>query len=150
EENLREALEIDPTFTAAYVNLADLYRAQQRDTEAERLLKRGLERAGDPASVELALGLTLVRLGRYSDALTHLRRAHVMRPEVIRFGYVYAVAQYDQGHRRAALKTLERMQRRYPANRDVLRLLVAYNGQMGRSSAAARYARLLENLGEEP
>lgn len=150
EENLREALEIDPTFTAAYVNLADLYRAQQRDTEAERLLKRGLERAGDPASVELALGLTLVRLGRYSDALTHLRRAHVMRPEVIRFGYVYAVAQYDQGHRRAALKTLERMQRRYPANRDVLRLLVAYNGQMGRSSAAARYARLLESLGEEP
>lgn len=150
EENLREALEIDPTFTAAYVNLADLYRAQQRDDEGEALLKRGLERAGDPASVELALGLTLVRLGRHAEALVHLRRAHVMRPEVIRFGYVYAVAQYDQGHRQAALKTLEQMQRRYPANRDLLRLLVAYNRQMGRSAAAARYAGLLKSLGEQP
>jgi predicted CXXCH cytochrome family protein len=150
EADLREALEIDPTFTAAYVNLADLYRSQQRDTEAEALLTRGLELAGDRASLEFALGLTLVRLGRYSEALTHLRRAHVMRPEVIRFGYIYAVAQYDQGHHQAALKTLEQMQRRYPANREVLRLLVAYNRQMGRSEAAAGYAGLLKNLGQDP
>ncbi|MBW2551065.1 MAG: hypothetical protein JRE73_09895 [Deltaproteobacteria bacterium] len=29
EGNLREALDIDPTFTAAYVNLADLYEPRR-------------------------------------------------------------------------------------------------------------------------
>ena len=47
EENLVEAIAIDPSFTAGYVNLADLYRNQQRDEEAERVLRRGLERAAD-------------------------------------------------------------------------------------------------------
>jgi tetratricopeptide (TPR) repeat protein len=148
EEDLREALDIDPTFTAAYVNLADLYRSQGRDEDAETLLRRGLDEAADRASMEFALGLTLVRLERHADALVHLRRAHELRPDAIRFGYVYAVAQYDQGRREAALRTLEELLRRYPANRDVLRLLVGYNRQMGRGAAADRYAAVLEKLGE--
>jgi Tfp pilus assembly protein PilF len=150
EGNLREALDVDPTFTAAYVNLADLYRSQQRDEEAEAVLREGLKAAADRASVEFALGLTLIRLGRSSEAMAHLRRAHEMRPEVIRFGYVYAVAQFDDGQQAASLKTLERMLQRYPANRDILRLLAGYNQQMGRAKAAERYAAELQKLGGSP
>lgn len=150
EDNLREALEIDPTFTAAYVNLADLYRSQGRNEEAEVLLRRGLSLAADRATLEFALGLALVRLERHSEAMNHFRRAHEMRPEAIRFGYVYAVAQYDQGRRKAALRTLEQIHQRYPANRDVLRLLVGYNRQMGRDGDAERYATLLRELGANP
>jgi len=146
EENLREALDIDPTFTAAYVNLADLYRAQERDEEAESTLRQGLNKAADKAAVEFALGLTLVRMGRHSEAVLHLRRAYEMRPQMIRFGYVYAVAQFDGGKREASLRTLEQMQRRYPANRDVLQLLAGYNQQMGRAKAAERYATELQKL----
>jgi len=150
EGNLREALDVDPTFTAAYVNLADLYRSQQRDEEAEAVLREGLKAAADRASVEFALGLTLIRLGRSSEAMAQLRRAHEMRPEVIRFGYVYAVAQFDSGQQAASLKTLEHMLQRYPANRDILRLLAGYNQQMGRTKAAERYAAELQKLGGSP
>jgi Tfp pilus assembly protein PilF len=150
EGNLREALDIDPTFTAAYVNLADLYRSQQRDEEAEAVLREGLKAAADRAAVEFALGLTLIRLGRQPEATVHLRRAHEIRPEVIRFGYVYAVAQFDSGQQVASLKTLERMLQRYPANRDILRLLAGYNQQMGRTKAAERYAAELQKLGGSP
>ncbi len=150
EGNLREALDVDPTFTAAYVNLADLYRSQQRDKEAEAVLREGLKAAADRAAVEFALGLTLVRLERHSEALAHLRRAHEIRPEVIRFGYVCAVAQFDHGEKNASLETLERMLERYPANRDILRLLAGYNQQMGRTKAAKRYAAELEKLGGSP
>jgi tetratricopeptide (TPR) repeat protein len=146
EENLREALDIDPTFTAAYVNLADLYRSQERNQEAESTLREGLSKAADRAAVEFALGLALVRLGRYSEAMLHLRRASEMRPETIRFGYVYAVAQFDEGQREASLRTLEQMRKRYPANRDVLQLLAGYNQQMGRAKAAERYASELQKL----
>jgi tetratricopeptide (TPR) repeat protein len=148
EDHIREALEIDPTFTAAYVNLADLYRAQQRDDEAEAILSEALKKAADRAAVEFALGLTLVRLERHSEAIAHLRRACELRPETVRFGYVYAVAQFDGGQREAALRTLEKVHKRYPANRDVLRLLAGYNQKMGRPKAAERLAAELEELGE--
>ena len=147
EENLVEALSIDPSFTAAYVNLADLYRSQQRDVDAERVLRRGLERAADRASIEFALGLALVRLGRRDEALSHLRLAYESRPEVTRFGYVYAVAQFDLGRQKHALRTLEHLHKRHPANREVLELLVAYNQRLGRPTAARRYAEALGRLG---
>jgi len=150
EGNLREALDIDPTFTAAYVNLADLYRSQQRDDEAEAVLREGLKAAADRAAVEFALGLTLIRLERRSEAMVHLRRAHEIRPEVIRFGYVYAVAQFDRGDKRASLKTLDAIRQRYPASREILRLLAGYNQQMGRTKAAEKYAKELQKLGGSP
>jgi Tfp pilus assembly protein PilF len=150
ERNLREALDIDPTFTAAYVNLADLYRSQQRDEEAEAVLREGLKAAADRGSVEFALGLTLIRLERRSEAMGHLRSAHEIRPEVIRFGYVYAVAQFDQGQKAASLKTLGGIRQRYPANREILRLLAGYNQQMGRTKAAEKYTAELQKLGESP
>jgi predicted CXXCH cytochrome family protein len=150
ERNLREAIEIDRTFTAAYVNLADLYRSQERDDEAETVLREGLTAAADRASVEFALGLALIRLDRVSEAMAHLRRAYELRPEVIRFGYVYAVAQFDGGRKAASLKTLERIHQRYPASREILQLLAAYNQQMGRPKAAEKYAAELQQLGGAP
>jgi tetratricopeptide (TPR) repeat protein len=147
ESDLREALDLDPTFTAAYVNLADLYRSQQRDEEAEAILREGLKPAADRAAIEFALGLTLVRLERHSEALAHLRRAHELRPEVIRFGYVYAVAQFDHGRQDASLASLRRMLERYPASREILQLLVGYNQKMGHTKAAQQYAAELEKLG---
>ena len=144
------ALQLEPRFVGAAVNLADLYRGQQRDEEAEAILRKGLKNAADRGAVEFALGLTLVRLERHAEALTHLERAHELRPEVIRFGYVYAVAQFDQGQQDAALETLGRMNQRYPANRDILRLLIGYNQQMGRTKAAERYSAQLGKLGGSP
>jgi len=73
-----------------------------------------------------------------------------MRPEVIRFGYVYAVAQFDQGQKVASLKTLAGMRRRYPASREILQLLAGYSQQMGRTKAAEQYMAQLKKLGESP
>jgi predicted CXXCH cytochrome family protein len=147
EDNLREALELDPTFTAAYVNLADLFRSTQRDADAETVLRHGLKKASDRPAIEFALGLTLIRLQRRDEAMLHLKNAYELRPETIRFGYVYAVAQFDTGKRQEALRTLEQMHKRFPANREVLQLLAGYNQQMGREAAAKKYAERLQELG---
>ena len=48
EEALKVALEVNPRFVPAAVNLADLYRATGRDVEGERVLRAAIER--DPRS----------------------------------------------------------------------------------------------------
>lgn len=88
EASWRNALLLDPGFAPAYVNLADLYRLQGRDTEGETLLRQ----APDDASVHHALGLLLVRLGRLDEALPELARAVELAPGEARYAYVYEVA----------------------------------------------------------
>ncbi len=150
EAILREAIDIDPTFTAGHVNLADLYRAMGRDRDAETVLRDALESTADRATVEHALGLALIRLDRHAEAQKHLARAYELRPESIRFGYVYAVSQFDRGRRDAAVRTLDEIHARYPANLEVLMLLLNYNRQLGRKDAAARYSTELQELGVTP
>jgi len=146
EAMLREAIDVDPTFTAAYVNLSDLYRASGRNAESEAVLRDAIDQAADPATVEHALGLALVRFERYDEATEHLRRAYELRPESIRFGYVYAVAQFDRGNPQAAFRALRALERRYPANVQILRLLSDYHRQRGRRALSARYAEKVEEL----
>src|SRR4029450_12617561 len=44
ERAYRTALRIDSSFAPTYVNLADLYRAQNRDEEGEKILRQALAR----------------------------------------------------------------------------------------------------------
>ncbi|MGB5812719.1 MAG: ammonia-forming cytochrome c nitrite reductase subunit c552 [Polyangiales bacterium] len=150
EAILREALEVDPSFTAAYVNLADLYRILGKGEESEGILREALESAADQATASHALGLALVRVGKRDEALAALGRAYDLRPEAVRFGYVYAVAMFDGGRREAALDLLEKLRSRYPADTSVLMALVTYNQKLGRDDEAMRHAKTLQALGVRP
>src|SRR6185369_8178736 len=57
EAALRQAVEIEPNAASAYANLADLLRATDRDPEAEAVLRTGLARQPDAATLHHALGL---------------------------------------------------------------------------------------------
>lgn len=140
---LEEAIAVDPTFTAAYVNLADLYRALQQDAEAERVLRAGLKRAADIAAIQHALGLTLVRLGRLPEAIRSLEVAQRLRPENARFGFVYGVALFDSGRHGEAILTLEGLHERFPNDMTVLRGLIDYHRQLGHQEAVERYSAKL-------
>ncbi len=97
ERALRTALELDPAWEPAVANLADLLRALQRDDEGEGLLRAGITRLPDAASLHHALGLLEVRRQRMPQALESLRRALELAPENARYGYVYAVALLETG-----------------------------------------------------
>src|SRR5439155_608904 len=51
EEAYRRAVRLQPSFMPPYVNLADLYRAQGRDPEGERVLREALAREPGAADV---------------------------------------------------------------------------------------------------
>jgi len=95
EAEYRAALQLDRGFVPAWANLADLMRMLGREAEVESTLREGLSVAPDAAALHHALGLSLVRQQRRSEALRELRRATELDPANQRFRYVYDVAQAE-------------------------------------------------------
>jgi len=145
---LLTAIRRDPFFIPAYANLADVYRAEgpAHDTAAEQILRRGLSLVPQNAALHYALGLTLVRLGRKSAAITELERASTLAPTDLRFLYTYAVGLYSTGKVSASLKTLDKILAMDENNREALAALVSYLNEQGHPDLAKRYADRLHAL----
>ena len=97
ESEFRAALRLDARYTPAWANLADMLRAQGRETEAESTLREGIATLPADATLHHALGLSLVRQQRSDEALRELRRATELDPDNARFRYVYEIALEELG-----------------------------------------------------
>lgn len=95
EAELRSALELDPGYVPAWVNLADLMRLRNREAEAESVLREGITHSPSDATLHHALGLSLVRQKKNDEALRELKRATELDPGNQRFAYVYGVAKAE-------------------------------------------------------
>jgi predicted CXXCH cytochrome family protein len=136
------ALRVDSAFVPAYVNLADLMRAQGREVEGERLLREGAARNDDNGAARHALGLALVRQGRMDEALVELRRATGADPQNARFAYVYAVALHSGSQVEAAITFLEESLTAHPYDLAILAALLSFNRNAGDLDEAIRYAEM--------
>jgi tetratricopeptide (TPR) repeat protein len=145
-EEYRKAIAIDPTFVAAYANLADLYRAGGVDGEAEKTLREGLARNPKEAVLHHALGLTLVRQKRMAEGLQELRTASQLAPTSGRYAYVYAVALNSGGRTAEAIAVLNTALARQPYDRDILSGLAYFNAQAGKRDVALGYVKRLREL----
>jgi tetratricopeptide (TPR) repeat protein len=145
----RKAIELDPTFVQAALDIADLQRATAREDEAERTLRAALKRAPQSAPARHALGLALVRQKRAREALAELAAAANLAPEEARFAYVYGVALYDTGRRAEATKVLQAALARHPYDRELLFALATYERAAGNVVRAREHAHLLRGLEPE-
>jgi Flp pilus assembly protein TadD len=123
ESAYQTALDIYPGQIQAFINLADLYRLQGREHDAERVLNEALEYVPEAATIHHALGLLLARTNRLPKALEKLERAARLRPDNARFAYVYAIGLHSAGDTLGALATLEQTLLKNPYDRDVLMAL---------------------------
>jgi predicted CXXCH cytochrome family protein len=139
---LETALHVDSAFAPAYVNLADLMRAQGREVEGERLLRVGIARSDDDGAARHALGLSLVRQQRLGEALVELRRATETNPLNARFAYVYAVALQSTGQVESAIAVLEQSLAEHPYDLAILTALVTFNRDTGDLDEAIRYSEM--------
>ena len=149
EEAYRTALGLDQRFTPARTKLADLYRGQGRETEADAELEAGLDLDPENADLHFALGLARVRAQRPEAAIESLARAAELAPEHSRYAYVYAVALDSAGRTAEALPVLETAQGRDPGNRDILAALARLNAELGQRDAAQRWLDRLGALAPE-
>ena len=88
EAALDTALGLDADWVPALVNLADLYRATNRDRAAGELLERASALAPESAEVKLARALWLVRQGRHREALPLIAGAVELAPDNSHYAYV--------------------------------------------------------------
>ncbi len=143
EDAYRMALQQDETFFPALVNLADLYRLQNRDQEGEAALRKALTLAPANADVLHALGLLLVRSGQKDEALGMLEQAAKFGPENFRNGYVYAVALSSAGKTTQALSVLEETYKRHPNDPQLVFMLASLYRDEGNRTKALQFAEIL-------
>ena len=147
----QRALALDARFAGAYVNLADAYRRQKRESDAEDVLRRGLKELPRAADLHHALGLLLVRKGDKAAALKELALAAKLAPDNARYSYVHAVGLYSAGRQNEALAALRAADTRHPYDLDILGALISMNREAGNAKAALPYARkLVEVLPGDP
>jgi tetratricopeptide (TPR) repeat protein len=139
---LETAVYIDPGFAPAYVNLADLMRAQGSEIEGERLLRVAIAVGDDDGAARHALGLSLVRQQRLDEALVELRGAAEAYPLNARFAYVYGVALQSTGEIRPAIAFLEQSFAMHPYDLEILTALVTFTRDAGDLDEAIQYAEM--------
>jgi tetratricopeptide (TPR) repeat protein len=131
EQAYRKALQLAPFYMPAMLNLADLYRANGMDPQAEPLLREALRAAPDFAAPYHALGLLLVRRQKLDEAVPLLGKAAELEPLDLRYAYVHAVALWENGERQQAVASLERNLRNHPGNPQLLQALAGYYRELG-------------------
>jgi Flp pilus assembly protein TadD len=119
---LTTALKLDSRFVPAMVNLADLYRAQNRDTDAEQWLRRAVSVAPTAAAPAHALGLLEIRQGHVDAALDWLRKAVELDGSTAHYSYVYAVALSELGRAREARDAIAAARRHAPKDESLQQL----------------------------
>jgi Flp pilus assembly protein TadD len=146
EAAYRSGLRLDPTSAPLMVNLADLYRATDRDGEAEPLLRHAIAAQPDFAPAYHALGLLLARQHDMPNALAALQRAVVLAPQDARYAYVFGVALNSDGKPADALAILKQANARHPADVDILVALVTMSRDAGDRQGAIGYAQELVRI----
>jgi predicted CXXCH cytochrome family protein len=145
------ALSLDAHFAGAYVNLADAYRQQKRESDGEKVLRRGLVLLPRAPDLHHALGLLLVRKGDKGAAIRELAVAAKLAPDSARYGFVYAVGLHSAGKRSEALSVLRAAEARYPYDLEILSAIVSMTREAGKPRDALPYARkIAEVLPDEP
>ena len=141
-----KAIDLEDVFVPAYVNLADLYRMQEKDADAYNALLKAKQVATDNADVHHTMGLLLVRQKKTEEAIIELKTAARLSPGNSRYIYVYAVALNSTGKSDEAIKQLQVAHDRFPDNVEILQALISFNRDAGNSFAAKRYMKKLEKM----
>ena len=115
----RRALELEPTFGAAAVNLADLHREDQRDDEGARILERTIALSPNDAGLHYALALNRIRSRDLEGAEGSLATAQRLAPDQARYTITLALLLAETGRKEEARALLDRAIERRPRHEDL-------------------------------
>ncbi|MAI79422.1 MAG: hypothetical protein CL917_10810 [Deltaproteobacteria bacterium] len=137
----RKALEMDPRFTLAVANLAQLESALGNSKEAEKVLRMGIRAVPEEGELYYSLGLLLAERGDFKGASVPLGEAATLLPDRPRIQYNMGLAKQRVGDSESAaaafLRAIE-LESTEPAFQRALTILYAQNEQWSKALIAAR------------
>ncbi len=146
KDHYLKAQSIDPYFPAAYLNLADLFRAEKNEKNSIAQIEMGLSILPENPDLNFSKALYLVRNQTPQEALTYMGKAVSLAPQNSYYSYVYAVALNDFGQTDKALFVLNQaiQYSQYDENLNLM-LLNIYRAE-GNWKEALKYAENLARL----
>lgn len=142
EKAFKATIKIEPYFETGYVNLADLYRSQQRPAQVSSALLKGMKNLPKSANIKYAYGLHLVRQKSIDKAVTFFEKAMILAPQNPQFAYTYILGMDGMGQSANALTKLKSLIVTYQ-DKTQLTELGLYLSQKLRSKADYDWFRAL-------
>ncbi|MDN3652600.1 tetratricopeptide repeat protein [Thalassotalea ponticola] len=146
KQHYLKAIEIEPIYIPAYINLADLYRRQADEGAAQQVLRRGLKVDSTNSDLNYALAMGLIRQQQKSQALEYLARASKYANDNPRFHYAYALLLQDMGDLSRALNAFYQAFKLSPNNPDISYSLTQTHLALRQYDQALKYANHLSTL----
>ena len=113
EKLLKKAMQIEPYFEASYINLADLYRSQQRPALVVSVLNKGMSVLPKSSALKYSLGLHLVRQKQLAGAMPYFEQTVTLSPNNAQYAYTFILALDGSGKSQLALTKLKKLAPRY-------------------------------------
>jgi len=131
EKALLQSLKLAPRYLAAMLNLADLYRARDRDDLGEPLLREAIAEYPESGDAHHMMGLLYVRTGRTRQSVELLQKASRLVPDNARYTLAHALALIETGERTRGIALLSEARGRFPRDVQILQALEAFQDAAG-------------------
>ncbi|TAN42818.1 MAG: redoxin domain-containing protein [Nitrospirae bacterium] len=141
---LKKAVEKDPKYMLAYVELAKLYEIEGKTADAEETLKKALNIEPENVAVMTELGHLLIKAGRNKDSIAILERASALNSYTPSH-YYYAYALGKNGQIKESLVNFEKALSLNPFEENIYALRAeVYDLNKMQKEAATDYRKALE------
>lgn len=96
------AIKVEPIFAAAYINLAEVYRATGKQQKSLDVLKGASSYLPDDANIAYATGMAYIRMKQLDNAISMLEKTTQLAPSVGQYFYVLGMAYEQKGSVKSA------------------------------------------------
>ena len=116
EKSFKKAIKTEPYFEAGYINLADIYRAQQKPFQVASVLKKGIKNNPESASLTYSYGLHFVRQKKLAEGVALFEKSMELSPDDPQYAYTFVLALDGMGKSQQALNKLKLLIVKYVDN----------------------------------
>lgn len=128
--SLKHAINIDPYFPAAYVNLADIYRRSQVPDLEKSTYVAGIKANPLSGMLQYSYGLHLIRNNQKIEAIASFQKAITLEPTNVQFAYIYYIALDNVGKTQQALSQLKKHISKYHNAYQLVQLGLSYSQKL--------------------
>ncbi|MEK1852062.1 MAG: tetratricopeptide repeat protein [Phyllobacterium sp.] len=146
EKVFRQAIALDPAFSGARINLAELYRATGQNEKSEHAYAEAIAISPDQADLRYGHALSLVRQKAMPHAIQELEEAVRLDPDNSRYRTTLAIALDSIGRTADAFAILGQAVSGGQADANLLGVAIQFGLKLRRFPQTLKYAEALARL----